>query len=431
MFGIPVPTPLKRAGGAWQEEELKGQKALIFKGFTQNGTLATILGHAGAELVKMDEEGKVAFLIFDARGIANPSDLEALYQAFHKKIGALAANGRVLILADEEKEVGDVAQRAAVKALEGFTRALAKEVGRKGSTANMLMVSASIFDSELEWLATPVVYLLSKRSAFISGQVFHIRSEAVLPENLALAKSLTNKVALVTGGSRGIGKAIAKKLAQEGATVIILDRPQESAAAETVAKAINGKVLLGDVTEEGIGQKIEKYCLEQFGGLDILVHNAGVTRDKTLRNMDIGKWQQVLNINLQAVLGITGHLLEQTLRDEGRIICLSSISGIAGNVGQTNYSASKAGLIGFSESLAPILADRGITVNAIAPGFIETQMTAKIPFMTRTVGRKLSNLAQGGLPEDVADLATFLAMPGTSGITGQAIRVCGGALIGK
>jgi 3-oxoacyl-[acyl-carrier protein] reductase len=142
-------------------------------------------------------------------------------------------------------------------------------------------------------------------------------------------------------------------------------------------------------------------------------------------------WDQVIGINLEAVLRITDSLLEHgTLRDGGRVISLSSVSGVAGNMGQTNYAASKAGIIGFTRKLAQLVKSRGITANAIAPGFIETRMTAAIPVVVREAGRRLSALGQGGLPEDVAEAITFLSTPGAAGVTGQVLRVCGGALIG-
>ena len=170
-------------------------------------------------------------------------------------------------------------------------------------------------------------------------------------------------------------------------------------------------------------------AVRALGGVDVIVHNAGITRDKTLARMKPELWDQVMEINLVAVLRTTA-ALEPMLRDHGRIVCLSSIAGISGNMGQTNYAASKAGIIGFVRSTAERLADRGVTVNAIAPGFIETRMTAAIPIAIREVGRRLSALGQGGLPEDVAQAITFLATPGAHGITGRTLRVCGGAFLG-
>jgi 3-oxoacyl-[acyl-carrier protein] reductase len=169
--------------------------------------------------------------------------------------------------------------------------------------------------------------------------------------------------------------------------------------------------------------------LRQLGGVDIVVNNAGITRDKTLARMKPEQWDSVLGINLSAVIRTTA-ALEPILRDNGRIVCLSSIAGLAGNVGQTAYAASKAGIVGFVRATAERLADRGATSNAIAPGFIETRMTAAVPIAIREVARRLSALGQGGLPEDVAQAIVFLASPGAQGITGRTLRVCGGAFVG-
>jgi 3-oxoacyl-[acyl-carrier protein] reductase len=167
------------------------------------------------------------------------------------------------------------------------------------------------------------------------------------------------------------------------------------------------------------------------GGWDVLVHNAGITRDKTIANMQPHWWQMVVNVNLSAQERINDALVESgALQDGGRIVCVSSISGIAGNLGQTNYAMSKAGVIGMVQSCAPILAARGITINAVAPGFIETQMTAAIPFTMREAGRRMNAMSQGGLPLDVAETIAWLASPASGGINGNVIRVCGQSLIG-
>jgi 3-oxoacyl-[acyl-carrier protein] reductase len=146
--------------------------------------------------------------------------------------------------------------------------------------------------------------------------------------------------------------------------------------------------------------------------------------------MSVELWDQVIDVNLAAVIRTTEELVKGPLKDGGRIVCLSSIAGIAGNVGQTNYAASKAGIIGYVRAMSERLADRGITVNAIAPGFIETRLTAAIPVAIREVARRMSALGQGGLPEDVAQAIVFLATPGAQGITGRTLRVCGGSLVG-
>jgi 3-oxoacyl-[acyl-carrier protein] reductase len=187
---------------------------------------------------------------------------------------------------------------------------------------------------------------------------------------------------------------------------------------------------LCDLSEPDAPQTIASFIEQHFDGkLDILVHNAGVTRDKMLANMSEDKWDLALAVNLAAVLRGT-EALDPLLQDGGRVVCLSSTVGISGNAGQTNYTTAKAGLIGFVRALAPSLKKRGITVNAVAPGFIETRLTDAIPVATREVARRLPNLSQGGLPKDVAEVITFLVSPGAYGITGELVRVCGGALNG-
>jgi 3-oxoacyl-[acyl-carrier protein] reductase len=243
------------------------------------------------------------------------------------------------------------------------------------------------------------------------------------------ARPLNGKRALVTGASRGIGAATAQALASEGAKVIVLDRPEAGAAAQALATALNGETCLVDVTDEDAPSHVAETIAALGGGLDILVHNAGVTRDKTLGGMSAAMWDLVVDVNLRALLRLNDALLP-LMHDAGRVIALSSIGGIAGNVGQTNYAATKAGVIGMVEALAPTLARRGIAINAVAPGFIETQMTAAIPLATREVARRLCNLSQGGQPEDVAAAITFLASPGGACLSGQVIRVCGGNLLG-
>ena len=161
------------------------------------------------------------------------------------------------------------------------------------------------------------------------------------------------------------------------------------------------------------------------------MHNAGVTRDKTLGRMSAELWDTVLAINLVAQERIDDELLaRETIRPNGRIISVSSISGIAGNAGQTNYATSKAGVIGMVQSMAPELRERGITINAVAPGFIETQMTAAMPIATREAGRRMNSMAQGGLPLDVAEAIAWYASPGSAGVTGNVVRVCGQSLLG-
>jgi 3-oxoacyl-[acyl-carrier protein] reductase len=198
-----------------------------------------------------------------------------------------------------------------------------------------------------------------------------------------------------------------------------------------VANRIEGSALQLDITAPDAPRRIADHLRERHGGVDVFVHNAGVTRDKTLGRMGEDQWDLVLDINLSSQARINDVLLkEDVLRAGGRIVTVSSVSGIAGNRGQANYATTKAGVIGLVDALAPVVADRPATINAVAPGFIETQMTAAMPVAAREGGRRLNSLSQGGLPVDVAETIAWIASPGSSGVNGNAVRVCGQALIG-
>jgi 3-oxoacyl-[acyl-carrier protein] reductase len=201
-------------------------------------------------------------------------------------------------------------------------------------------------------------------------------------------------------------------------------------------KDIGGIAFAHDLVATGSIQHIISRIETEIGSLDILVHNAGITRDKTLARMPRDYWDDVLNINLRAPMELTSALvlsdsgLIRLMGPGGRIIFISSIGGIAGNVGQTNYAAAKAGLIGYTDALARKVESREITVNAIAPGFIETPMTNKMPLGIREVARRLNALGQGGHPDDVANTVFFLSAPAARGVSGAVLRVCGLNMIG-
>lgn len=450
---IPIPVELRRPLGPYIERPLDEWLILATGGGELGDIVAQTLIRSGARPAVINEADREALgaaggvavddvtllhdvevlggeklygLVFDASGINTPAGLRSLYDALHAWVPCLAASGRVVVLARPHDQAGSAATAAARRGIEGCVRSVAKEIGRFGSTANLIVVEPGA-EPRVEHVLR---FLLASSSAFVTAQPVRVSSRASFDGNASYVRPLEGKVALVTGAGRGIGEITARTLAAEGAHVVCLDRPEDGQLVRAVADRIGGSGLLVDVLSEEAPAEIAMALMAQHGGVDIVIHNAGITRDKTIARMSPEAWDSVVGVSLVAVDRITAALREGCLRDGGRIVCLSSVAGIAGNVGQTNYAAAKAGLIGLVQHLAGELAGRGITVNAVAPGFIETRMTEAIPFMVRETARRLSALGQGGRPEDVANAITFLSTPGAAGVTGGVLRVCGGALIG-
>ncbi|HEV3388848.1 MAG TPA: 3-oxoacyl-ACP reductase [Solirubrobacteraceae bacterium] len=372
------------------------------------------------------EEQTFKALVFDASGIADSTQLNELWAFFGPTIRRVRKSGRVIVLGTPPADCKRPRQATAQRALEGFVRSVGKEV-RKGATAQLIYVGNKA-ESQIE---STLRFYLSPKSAYVSGQVVRIGATALDADGIDWDLPLSGRFALVTGASRGIGRSIAKVLARDGAHVIGLDVPAlESELEETIGE-LGGSTIVLDITDDDAPARIASYLLENHGGVDVVVHNAGVTRDKTLGRMDEARWDLVLQVNLTAQERINEQLLtREAIRQNGRIVCVSSMSGIAGNAGQTNYATSKAGVIGMVESTAPQVAKRGLTINAVAPGFIETQMTAAMPIATREAGRRMNSLAQGGLPVDVAETIAWFASPATGGVNGNVVRVCGQSLVG-
>ena len=413
------------------------------------GALATVLAEIGAEVATAIEEplrGAVAragldagiwnsdaateqdrfkALVFDATGIGSSEQLVEAWSFFHPTIRRLMSCGRVIVLGTPPEDCSAPPEAVAQRALEGFVRAIGKEA-RKGATAQLVYVRPGGEDQ----LASTLRFLLSPKSAFVSGQVVRVGPAGAASE-LDWERPLTGKVALVTGAARGIGAAIAEVLARDGAHVVGLDVPAMEDELAAVTGRLGGSSLAADITAPDAPAQIAGHLLEHHGGVDVVVHNAGITRDKTLGRMSREVWSTVIDINLIAAQRIDKELFaRKAVRRNGRVVCVSSISGIAGNAGQTNYSTSKAGVIGVVGAWAPALAKLGVTINAVAPGFIETKMTAAMPIAIREAGRRMNSLSQGGLPVDVAETIAWYANPASAGLTGNIVRVCGQSLLG-
>lgn len=419
-LGLPQPSKLRR----WTPEHpfLEGELLHLTAGdgSPHETELAAVLARTPLELVA--ESARPTAVILDATDIRDTPDLALVHAALHPVVRSVAENGRVVVLGAPVSP-SDHHQAASQQALEGFVRSLGKELG-KGRTATLVrMRSATAAESTLR-------FLLSPRSAYVSGQVIEV-GETAAQGPFDWTRPLAGRTALVTGAARGIGEAVAEVLARDGAHVVVLDVPSAQAELVRVADRLGGTALPLDITADDAGERMASALAP--GGLDVLVHNAGITRDRRLANMPADRWNPVLDVNLTSVLRTTDALLKSgTLNRGGSVVATASIAGIAGNAGQTNYAASKAGIIGLVRALAPgALAEYGVTVNAVAPGFIETKMTAAVPLFIREAGRRMNSLGQGGLPVDVAETTAWLSSPASTAVNAQTIRVCGQSLLGS
>ncbi|MFC9245991.1 3-oxoacyl-ACP reductase [Streptomyces sp. NPDC057136] len=420
-LGLPQPAPLRR----WSLEtpSLDGPLLHLTAGpSTVTDELGALLGRTGLKVT--DRAERPVGIVVDATAVTTAAGLGGVHAALHPVIRSLAPGGRVVVLGARPSPE-DHHQAAAQQGLEGFVRSLGKEAG-KGSTAQLLRIAPGA--EGVTAAESTLRFLLSPKSAYVSGQVIEL--SAATPDPVPdWAAPLTGRTALVTGAARGIGASVASVLARDGATVICLDIPQSRDELVRTANRLGATALPLDITAPDAADRIAAVAPD---GLDILVHNAGITRDRRLANMPAERWASVIEVNLDSVLRTTDALLKAgTLNRGGRIVATASIAGIAGNNGQTNYATSKAGIIGLVRSLAPrAAADHGVTVNAVAPGFIETKMTAAVPFFIREAGRRMNSLSQGGLPVDVAEATAWFAQPASSAVNGQVLRVCGQSLLG-
>ncbi|MDN4473255.1 3-oxoacyl-ACP reductase [Demequina zhanjiangensis] len=369
---------------------------------------------------------RIGALVVDATALTRVDQLEQLRAVLRPAVRGLEGAGRIILLG--RPGTGDWEQRSVARALDGIDRTVAKEL-RKGATSNLVRVAEG---AGPEQLASTLDFVLQGRSAFVDGQTWQVEpADEVAPHS---QRPLDGRVIVVTGAARGIGAAIARTLARDGATIVAVDIPAAGESLAAVANEVAGTALQLDITAPDAGARIAAHVAARAEGIHGIVHNAGITRDKMLANTDAARWASVLEVNLVSQMRINEVLLDPSvdggLLSGGRIVGVASTSGLAGNKGQTNYAASKAGVAGLVQAMAPDLAARGITVNAVAPGFIETDMTARIPFVQREVFRRSNSLSQGGRPVDVAETIGYLLDPASQGVTGQVVRVCGQNLVG-
>jgi 3-oxoacyl-[acyl-carrier protein] reductase len=430
-LGLPAPLRLER----WQAGRsttvdgallLGGDGALATAASAclnklTNDTYSSAEGAFGLPRWTAEHGPKLKALIFDASELSTFEQLIELRDFFQPAFKGLGKCPRVVILARPPESRKEPIAASVQRSLEGFSRSLGKEI-RRGGSVQLLYVGKGA-ETQLEGALR---FFLSPKSAYVSGQV--LRLTPCTTQVKDWSRPLAGQTALVTGASRGIGAAIAEVLARDGAKVVLLDVPQAKDALNALAARLGGRGIALDICAADAGAQLVEALAD---GVDIVVHNAGITRDKTLKNMSDALWDSVINVNLRAPQVLTQALLDAgKLRDNGRVVLLASISGIAGNMGQTNYAVSKAGLIGLAAAWAPTLAKRGISLNAVAPGFIETQMTAAIPLGIREAGRRMNSMSQGGQPQDVAEAVAWFAQPTSGSVTGQVLRVCGQSLLG-
>lgn len=369
---------------------------------------------------------KIGAVLVDASQVATVDQLEQVRAVLRPAMRGLEPSGRVIIVAADPATASSVEQAAVRQALDGIMRSVGKEL-RAGATANLVQVADSTTPAQL---GVVLQFLLSGRSAYVDGQPLVLADVATTP-------APEGRIVVVTGAARGIGAAIARRFAADGARVVVVDVPMAGEALAGVANELHGTALQLDITVPDAGARIAEHIAQRYGEgarIGALVHCAGILRDRMLANLDEVRWASVLQVNLAAQLRMNEVLLDPSvaggLADGARIVAVASTSGWAGNKGQTNYAASKAGVMGIVRALAPSVAERGIVVNGVAPGFIETDMTASIPVIDREIFRRSSSLLQGGKPADVAEAIVFLADPETP-MNGQVVRVCGQLIVGR
>lgn len=425
LLGLPRPPRLRRYS---PDAPLLPGPLLVLGASSSAQELSDTLVSWGLDVRRHDAgDAKLGGILLLLDEVDHPQALSPIMLSAGRALRKLLPGARVVSFSRPASADDEPAVAAARQGIDGVIRSLGREM-RGGATTNGIVLEESTTPVSPSALAA-LRFFFSGRSAYVDGQFLTVRNEeGALPADFS--QPLAGKVAVVTGAARGIGAAIARTLARDGAQVVVVDMPQAGDSLAKVANSIGATTLQLDVTAADAAQQIMDHAIGRHGSLDIVVHNAGITRDKLLANMDAARWDSVIAVNIASQLRMNEAFLAAKLPNL-RIVSLASTSGIAGNRGQTNYAASKGGVIGMVRSSAKLFAENGGSIAAVAPGFIETEMTAKIPLGTRTVARMvLPSLMQGGLPEDVAEAISFLGSDAAAGLNGQVLRVCGQSLVG-
>lgn len=446
--GLADPPKLRRG-------RVQAQGPVVLATLPGGGIGAEVLGALGVETIgplldlpesrTKDERGhdvppsyatRPGVVVVDATGLRTIAELELIRQVLRPAVRNLERSGRVIVLATDASGVEGLEAHAVAQAIDGINRTVGKEL-RAGSTSNLLFLRPGVTPADVE---STMFFLLQGRSAFVSGQTWRIAPRKpgdAVADDYDRDHPYRGRIVVVTGSARGIGAAISRTFARDGAKVVAVDIPASGESLAAVANEVGGSALQLDITTAEAGHRIAEHVARIHGAdarIWAIVHNAGILRDKMLANLDERRWAQVLDVNLAAEIRMNAVLLDPSLpgglADNARIVGIASTSGVAGNKGQTNYAASKAGVMGLTWAEAAELADRPITANAVAPGFIETDMTASIPFINREIFRRTNSLNQGCQPIDVAETIAYLADPASGGVTGQVVRVCGQNLVG-
>ena len=416
---IAIPADLRRAPVQPLPRPLRALDASVITApSVHESPLAAALEAAGATVQLGAPTGPCDIVVLHVGHPASYEIVLELHALLRDAVSALRKNGRLVIMAPSGDGI-------IAGALHGFVRSLSREIGRRGVTVN------AITAPDASTAAATVVFLASDRASFVTAQSYELQG-GVCPA----APAVKPEVAVVTGAARGIGASIARFLAAAGYRMALLDIESQRDAGQALCEELGGEpagmvFIPCDVSDSDAadGALQRARSLSPQGTLDVLVNNAGITRDRTFAKMTPQEWSAVMAVNLRAVVEVT-RIAKDRLAEGARVVNISSVTGFAGNFGQTNYGAAKGGVIGFTRHASRELEALGITVTAVAPGFIETAMTARMPLVNREMAKQMTSLAQAGTPQDVAAVVEFLARREAWPLRGQVVRADGGMYFG-